>query len=495
MGVRTIVGVAGLVFSLGAGTAQAEIVLEGTRQVTLEWDAATGAIGYYVIVTRDGGAARVEAISMDPKQKLKGRFGESLVVQVAGFDSEGTAGPISPPSEALRFARRGSGANPPPDEDPGSGDPGNGGGNEPPPTGSGVRFDHDGDGVSDWVVGLGGARTLWRRQAGGTIVEATLPPGPGALVARGDFDGDGIADLVWHDPAAGVVTLWPMGAGGASGARTFATDGLAAAERWLVAGSGDMDADGRDELVWFSRVAGQTVAWSLEGAEATAVTADGHFGAWSIVAIDDFTGTGTARLLWLDERFRELELDGGNLGGLDPAWRVAGSADLDGIPGAELVVRHRDTGAVEAWSLSAGSVSGGAVGMDPLEAADTLLAGGDYDGDGVEDLLRAGGGGDIGLWLSGASLLDPVEPFLAPGAAVLAGRGSDDSVFRRRFCSGDLDGSGAVDGSDYAVLQRCFSADSVTGECADVDMDGDGVLSLEDANLFIERFQGRRCGG
>ena len=40
--------------------------------------------------------------------------------------------------------------------------------NEPPPTGSGVRFDHDGDGVSDWVVGLGGARTLWRRQPGGT---------------------------------------------------------------------------------------------------------------------------------------------------------------------------------------------------------------------------------------------------------------------------------------------------------------------------------------
>src|SRR4030095_11375895 len=61
--------------------------------VSLGWNSATGPVsGYYVIVSRNSAAAKVESVTVGTNKTLTGAIGETLVVQVAAFAQDGGAG-------------------------------------------------------------------------------------------------------------------------------------------------------------------------------------------------------------------------------------------------------------------------------------------------------------------------------------------------------------------------------------------------------------------
>jgi hypothetical protein len=70
--------------------------------------------------------------------------------------------------------------------------------------------------------------------------------------------------------------------------------------------------------------------------------------------------------------------------------------------------------------------------------------------------------------------------------------GSDDSAFRQRFCSGDLDGNGTVNSNDFKVVRRCIN-NPRSASCDAADMDGDGMITATDATIFKMRFSGTSC--
>lgn len=488
-------------------SAATPVEIAGSTQATLRWEPASGPVaGYYVIVSRDGGTPQVAGVSDDVEEVVDGAYGEVLTVQVAAFDAEGVAGPTSPESEPFTFVA------------PTSGDAGSGGGGEDPSTGDpdsagggagepvfDAKFDLTGDGRSDLLVLRSGAVELWAMQGAAVQAVLALPPVPedARLVGSGDYDANGTTDLLWELPTSGVRRLWLLSEGAVTASGELDGPALEGDADWRVAGTGDFDADGSEDILLASRVLGAAEIWFMDGAAVAAHgRIPGRVGAWSVAGVLDADADGASEILWRDELAHVLELDDPDGAGPLPVadsiegWRVAATGEMDGDGRRELLLREQATEALELWTLDGANVTdirrvavGAWAGWSPS-------APGDYDGDGADDWVwHDPVTGEVAVALS--SPQDPTPQLLGrtlpPDATLVSGvRVAGDAAFFERFCSGDLDGDAAVTPSDHRILKGCLSS-AATGVCESADLDGDGVVTRTDAKIFRDRFVGRSC--
>ena len=83
-------------------------------------------------------------------------------------------------------------------------------------------------------------------------------------VATGDFNGDGKADIVWHNSHTGATVIWLMN-------RTTYSSGVvvggvkAPPTSWVPVGTGDFDGDGMTDILWHNNATGRTVVWFMNG--------------------------------------------------------------------------------------------------------------------------------------------------------------------------------------------------------------------------------------
>src|SRR5262245_45494209 len=271
---------AAITLSLSVSAGAVDVV--GTT-VQLGWTAASGPVsGYYVIVSRNSAAAKVESVTVGTNKAVSGTIGETIVVQVAAFAQDGVAGPVSPSSDPIRFVSSsgsgsGGGTTPPPPP------PSNPPNPEPAPGAPAVTRDFTGDGSADLVVQAGSDVRVWAMQGGKVTSEIQLPAAPSGsrVVGTGDYDGDHAADLLWENSQTGALTLWLLGAGSLKATGTLDRSSLPAAEEWHVGGSADFDGDGADDLLLFSRVKGEVEVWTFANASVASRTRHpGHTGAW-----------------------------------------------------------------------------------------------------------------------------------------------------------------------------------------------------------------------
>lgn len=162
----------------------------------------------------------------------------------------------------------------------------------------------DDDNITDFVwryTGSGaneGANVLWNMNADGTVKSNVGFGGTPttALQTSGDYNGDGITDLVWKMPSTDHL-VWIMNAGGTVAATAaFATQSGA----WQLARTGadyDADGDGKTDLIWFS---GAThVVYLMDGAAApTPATLPAGPSGSSLAATGDFNSDGISDLVW-----------------------------------------------------------------------------------------------------------------------------------------------------------------------------------------------------
>ncbi len=263
--------------------------------------------------------------------------------------------------------------------------------------------DFNGDGISDLLWNNGGAGILgtWLMndgRIGPTLALNHNMPGWGAVV--GDFNGDGTSDLLWNNGNAGVLGVWLMNDG-----KIAATFGLNHDMPGWQSLAGDFNGDGTDDLLWNSGSGGVLGIWFMRNGQIAATSPLNHdMPGWS-AAIGDFNGDGTDDILWKNDSTGALGTwlikNGQIVGSLAlnhdmPGWNVVGTSDLNG-DGVDDLLWRSDAGATGAWFMNGGQVRST---FDFGSTADQAAGiAGDFDGNGVGDIMWQNTSGGVSNWL------------------------------------------------------------------------------------------------
>jgi hypothetical protein len=170
--------------------------------------------------------------------------------------------------------------------------------------------------------------------AGGSNIEPDLD---WKIVGAGDMDRDGQVDLIWRHRLSGEIRLWHMNANVEADSVAVATVGDAS---WAIVGVADLNRDGLLDLVWWHGGTGTLAAWYMSDALVRATPyfsprdlPDTH---WHVVGVGDLNADGKPDLVWQNVVTGELGvwfLNGVTMIGgrylnppavSDPLWRIVG---------------------------------------------------------------------------------------------------------------------------------------------------------------------------
>lgn len=167
---------------------------------------------------------------------------------------------------------------------------------------SGTRGDFNGDGKADilWRNASSGAVYMMPMN-GATVLPGTVfytEPNPiWQIVATTDFDGDGKTDILWWNSSLGLVYQMLMNG------TTIKSQGMIYQEadtNWRIVGTGDFNGDGKSDILWRNASTGAVYMMPMNGATVLPGTVfyTEPNQTWQIVSVADFDGDGKADILW-----------------------------------------------------------------------------------------------------------------------------------------------------------------------------------------------------
>jgi hypothetical protein len=196
---------------------------------------------------------------------------------------------------------------------------------------------------------------------------------------KGDFNSDGISDLLWRNFANGENGYWFMN--DAQDGGSFApTEKVAIVTQenpnWAISGTADFNGNGTEDILWRNFETGRNGIWLMNGTQRNAI--------------------------------RNLEAQS------NPSWYIAGTGDAngDGIP--DLYWRNSSTGSNGLWYLNQDFETVAKVSLQTQDSLDwEMVAVDDMNEDNVPDLIwRNQTSGQNGVWLMGGDVGQEVTEVL-----------------------------------------------------------------------------------
>jgi hypothetical protein len=239
--------------------------------------------------------------------------------------------------------------------------------------GSGVAGDLDGDGYPDLLfANASGQHHAWFIRASSLVGQRALSPGtvdlPWAIASIDDFDGDKKSDLLWQNGATGQLVVWFMDGTTLIGSAMLEDDFTT----WRVAASGDLNGDGKTDIIWHHPSTGGLYAWMMDGitiADQGPLAPDTLDPSWHLAGTGDINGDGRADLIWQNlasgalaywhmDSYRVTEA-----GSLTPAvtslpWQLKAVADFDRNGTPDLIWQNIASGQLYIWFMSGSTMVG-----------------------------------------------------------------------------------------------------------------------------------------
>src|SRR6266850_908936 len=239
-----------------------------------------------------------------------------------------------------------------------------------------------------------------------------------------DLNGDCKSDIVWRNIATGQNYIWLMNG------LTIASQGnvpTVADPAWQIQGMGDFDGDGEADILWRHALTGENYIWLMNG---LSITAQGQINAqadqaWQVKGIGDFDRDGKADILWRNTSTGENYIWPMNGCAIKPGeaylrtvadtrWEVKAVGDFDGDGKADIVWRHAATGENYLYPMDGAAIKPSEGYLRTVADTNwTIVASGDYDGDGKSDILwRNFQTGENYLYPMDSTTIKPNEGYL-----------------------------------------------------------------------------------
>lgn len=208
------------------------------------------------------------------------------------------------------------------------------------------------------------------KTASSSFALTVIPPTQVAANIRGDFNHDGLFDLVFQD-RDGFLAVWHMN-GGSLGSAELLEPRNVGDVNYRVVASADFDQDGREDLL-FQHKDGALAIWLMDGARLNRTLLPEpdrtDNAAWKVAATGDLNDDGKPDLVlqhtdgtievWIMDGVRRTQRTPTtpNTPG-DRNWRVVATGDFNGDQQVDLVFQHTD-GNLAVWILNGTTLTAG----------------------------------------------------------------------------------------------------------------------------------------
>jgi len=239
------------------------------------------------------------------------------------------------------------------------------------------KGDFDKDGKADilWRHATTGQNAIWlmngtTAKAGSALISPVTDLN-WKVMGVGDFNKDGKSDILWRNQSTGQNAIWMMN--GTTVAAGTALIAPAADLNWKMVGTGDFDSDGMEDILWRHATTGQNAIWLMNGTTVKAGSAlispvtDLN---WKIAATGDFNKDGKSDILWRDQSSGQNAIwmmNGTTVAAgtalitavSDLNWKIAGTGDFDQDGRSDILWRHATTGQNAIWFMNGTTVKAG----------------------------------------------------------------------------------------------------------------------------------------
>jgi hypothetical protein len=224
----------------------------------------------------------------------------------------------------------------------------------------------------------------------------------------GDFDGDGRDDILWRSNTGAIFDFLATSNGGFTnnGDNSF----VSVSTSTLVAGVGDFNGDGRSDILWrdtsgtiFNFLASANGGFTNNGDNSSVSVA----ASTQVAGVGDFNGDGLADLLWRDSSGAIFDFLGTPNGGfvnngdnsfvlVPTTTQVAGIGDFNG-DGLDDILWRNDTGGIFNFlgTANGGFVNNGDNSSVNVGTSFQIASIGDFNGDAIDDILWRNNTGEI----------------------------------------------------------------------------------------------------